>query len=281
MMKPTYVEGKYDWIKLLNMTKPTYVEGENGWIKFSHGGCSTISPGFYVFSRGGFKKIDDPSNNIYCLEQRLTLGKIDQGLSCVVVRMKKVEIVEPCEDGLYVMSNDFIIEPSNTFISFAHHPSKNFSECCVKMVLHEQLLNDPEHYDHLASEIRNDAFRELAIASVEDSSLFNELKKSSCSDNEFFKGSSEEILKIRATDDFILDLIKLISNEEMKRNEERKQKEKQRQFDEYIRQCEYEKSRRQREERERKLEEEYLRYKNTKYEENTSHYQPATYSRKR
>lgn len=274
---------------LLNtMEQHIFINKKNGWILVTFGN-SELLPGYYVFG-----KIDDPQTVIYFLKDTIKLGRYENVGCTLGIRvltppnrnnMEKVSIDRKVRPYVYEMSNGFYMNPRNTFVSFVSYPNKDMTMTQEKMVRHEQLLNDPEHYDHLASEIRNDAFRELAIASVEDSSLFNELKKLSRSDNEFYKGSSEEILKIRATDVFILDLIKRISNEEMKRNEEREQKEKQRQIDEYIRQCEYEKSRIQREERERKLEEEYLRYKNTKYEtnyeENTSHYQPATYSRKR
>lgn len=266
-----------------------FIDGCNdkndGWIIVTFGNPELL-PGYYVFG-----KISDPRTKIYFLKNPITLDRYEKVGSRLGIRvtthsnknnMEKVDIVRTVGNNVFEMSNGSCMNPSNTFVSFVSYPNENLRKRQEKMVRYEQLLKGPKHYDRLASQIRNNAFRELAIASVKDSSVLNELKNfTRSSDNEFYKGCSDEILKIRATDDFIIEHIERISNEEKKRNEDREKKEKQRQIDEYIRQCEYEESCRQQEERERKCEEEYRRQNKTKYEENTYHYQPTTYSRKR
>lgn len=273
----------------------TYTENDSDWITFQVG-MRVVPNGFYVFSKfhkdlENFK-IDDPSNRIYCLIKKVILTESELGgklaistTSGKVDSMKRVYIEEKLEgegdENCYNMTVPYVMTPETTFVSFVHYPSKYSKDCLVKMVRYDVFLKNPNHYTRLADQIRNDAFLELAIASVDDSSLLKQLSQWNRSDNEFFKESSEEILKRRAKDVHILELIERHAKEEQKREEERVKKEKQARHDEYLRQCEYERRRRQ-DEIEELNRKKTVSYE-TNYEENEyhHHYQPKTYYRKR
>lgn len=270
----------------------TYTENGPNWIEVQIGEPLRIPCGFYVFSdfneHQNLKnfKIDDPSNRFYCLETPIS-GDDIIGRSVSIsttsskkTSMKKVHIVEKFEEYGYEMSNKLIMDPSTAFVCFVHYPCPLLSKRLMKMVLYKLLLNDPDHYIRLADQIKNDACSELAVASVDNTIIFEKLSQWNRSDDVFYKGSSEEILKKRAKDVHILELIERHAKEEQKRNEERAKKEKQERHDEYLRQCEHARRLKIQEEY-RRREEEFNRKNETKCEENEYHYQPTTYSRKR
>lgn len=259
---------------LLNMlTIRGYQQNKNIISLYAKEG-PVIPGGFYVIGGTNIDcKIDDPGNEIYCLECNFFLEEFGFKIGDIVPFsttdknigpkqfMKKVKIVELIEKNIFEMSNGYLMEPCNTFISFVHYPQFGFSGDIfegghsVSMILYLKFLEDPEKYTKLASRIRDAIFSKIAVSSLDNSVLKCQLNSS---DNEFGK----EILKRLATDVNLLDISRR-RRESKKREEERIRKQKQADIDEYIRQCEF------------------YKQNATKHEENVSHYKPITYSRKR